>query len=47
MVKLQNFMKIEKYFGPKISYMGVFRIKFQKTNVNFEISTLEFIKNNF
>ena len=31
--------------SPKMSYLGIFGLEFQKTIVIFEISTLEFVKN--
>ena len=33
--------------GPKIPYLGILVLEFQKTVVIFEISTLEFVKNEY
>ena len=38
--KKQNCLNL----GPKMFYLGIFGLKFQKTSVIFEISTLEFVK---
>ena len=43
---MQNFVKKQKCLnlGPKIPYLGIFGPEFLKTIVIFEISTLEFVK---
>ena len=40
-------MKKQKYLnlGSKLPYLGIFGQQFQKTTVMFEISALEFVKN--
>ena len=43
---IQKFCKkYQKYLnlGPKMPYLGIFELEFEKTIVIFEISTLEFI----
>ena len=40
-------IKINLKFGTKISYLGVFRMQFYKFFVVFEITTLEFVQNEF
>ena len=44
---MQNFTRKEKCLnlGPKIPYLGILGLEFQKFIVIFEISTLEFVKN--
>ena len=44
---MQNFVKKQKYLNlePKMSYLGVFGPELKKTIVIFEMSTLEFAKN--
>ena len=44
LVKLYSFVLI---LGPKMSYLNVFSLGFQKTIVIFEIRILEFVKNQF
>ena len=43
---MQSFMlkKKKRNFRPKLSYLGIFGLKFEKGIVVFEISTLEFFK---
>ena len=42
---LENFAKKQKCLNlePKMSYLSIFKLEFEKTIVIFEISTLEFI----
>ena len=44
-IKLKNFLKRWKCLnlGPKMLYLGILMLEFQKTIVIFEISTLEFV----
>ena len=37
-------MKILK-LGPKVSYLGILKLKFEKTIFIFEISTIDLVKN--
>ena len=45
-VKIQSFVQIKESlnFGPKIPYLGIFRLTIEKAIVIFEISSLEFVK---
>ena len=45
LVQLQNFEKKQKCLnlGPKIPYLGMFRLDFENDIVIFEISTLTFV----
>ena len=43
-VRMQSFMLKKKItLGPKLAYLGIFGLKFEKAIVIFEISTLEFV----
>ena len=48
-VKMQSFTLKRKNINlvSKMSYLGIFRLEFEKTIVTFEISTHEFIKTEF
>ena len=45
-VYLQNFAKKQKCLnlGPKMPHLGIFGLEFEKSHVQFEISTLKFVK---